>query len=117
MSLKALLLGSLLTMLAARAQGPVAPVEFAGNLPALPIGPNDLIAVSVYGAPELTRSVRVSDEGLIRLPMLKQKIEARGLMPSALEGRIAAALVQEEILVDPVVTVTIVEYDDLVRRR
>ena len=42
--------------------------------------------------------------------MLRQRIEARGLMPAELEGRIAAALVQEEILVDPVVTVTIVEY-------
>lgn len=80
------------------------------NLPAQPIGANDLIAVSVYGAPELTRTVRVSAEGQIRLPMLKQKIVARGLMPAEVEQKIADALSEEEILVDPAVTVTIAEY-------
>jgi polysaccharide biosynthesis/export protein len=80
------------------------------NLPAQSIGANDLIAISVYGAPELTRTIRVSAEGLIRLPMLKQKIEARGLMPADLETKIATALSEEEILVDPAVTVTIAEY-------
>jgi polysaccharide export outer membrane protein len=54
--------------------------------------------------------VRVSPEGLIRLPMLREKIDARGLMPAAVEMRIAAALAREQILVDPAVTVTIAEY-------
>ncbi len=81
-----------------------------GNLPAQKIGPNDLLSISVYGAPELTRTVRVSAEGFIRLPMLKEKVEAKGLMPSDLEEKIAAALSAAEILVDPVVTVTIAEY-------
>ena len=80
------------------------------NLPAQPIGPADLLAISVYGAPELTRTVRVSAEGLIRLPMLREQIDAKGLMPAEVETRIAGALAQEEILVDPEVTVTIAEY-------
>jgi len=84
--------------------------SLAGNLPAQKIGPNDLLSISVYGAPELTRTARVSAEGFLRLPMLKQKVEAKGLMPSDLEERIATALSTEEILVDPVVTVTIAEY-------
>jgi polysaccharide export outer membrane protein len=84
--------------------------SLAGNLPAQKIGPNDLLSISVYGAPELTRTVRVSAEGFLRLPMLKQKVEAKGLMPSDLEEKIAAALSAEQILVDPVVTVTIAEY-------
>jgi polysaccharide biosynthesis/export protein len=85
--------------------------ESAGaNLPAQPIGPTDLVAISVYGAPELTRTVRVGEDGLIRLPMLRERIDARGLLPAELEGRIAATLVGEGILVDPAVTVTIAEY-------
>jgi len=89
----------------------MAQVEPAGaNLPAQPIGATDLLAISVYGAPELTRTVRVSGEGLIRLPMLREKIDARGMMPAELETRLAAALENEEILVDPAVTVTIAEY-------
>jgi polysaccharide export outer membrane protein len=84
--------------------------ETGANLPAQPIGSNDLLAITVYGAPELTRTVRVSDDGLIRLPMLKQKIAARGLMPADLEQRITTALVAEAILVDPAVTVNVAEY-------
>ena len=80
------------------------------NLPAQPIGSTDLLAISVYGAPELTRTVRVSDEGLIRLPLLRQKIDVRGRMPPQVEALITEALVEEEILVDPAVTVTIAEY-------
>jgi polysaccharide biosynthesis/export protein len=88
-----------------------AQVESAGaNLPAQAIGPADLLAISVYGAPEFTRTVRVSAEGLIRLPMLRERIDAQGQMPAEVETRIAAALAQEQILVDPTVTVTIAEY-------
>jgi polysaccharide export outer membrane protein len=81
------------------------------NLPALSIGPNDLIAVSVYDSPELTRTVRVGADGMIRLPMLKQRIKADGVLPADLETVIAAALRAEQLLVDPVVTVTIAEYN------
>jgi polysaccharide biosynthesis/export protein len=80
------------------------------NLPAQPLGANDLVSVSVYDAPELTRSVRVSADGFIRLPMLRQQVKAKGLLPGELEAAIAQALRGEEILVDPVVTVTVAEY-------
>src|SRR5580700_9846885 len=89
---------------------PFAPTEVGANLPAQPIGPNDLVAISVYGSPELTRTARVSDQGFIRLPMLKDPVEARGLQPAQLEESIAAALLAGGILVDPVVTVTMAEY-------
>jgi polysaccharide export outer membrane protein len=81
------------------------------NLPAQRIGANDLVAVSVYDVPELTRTVRVGADGLMRLPMLKQRIKAEGLMPSELETAIASALVAEQLIVDPFVTVTIAEYN------
>ena len=81
------------------------------NLPAQRISANDLIAISVYGAPELTRTIRVGEDGAIRVPMLKQRIPAEGLMPAQLESAIAEALKAEEILVEPLVTVTMVEYD------
>src|SRR5262249_39135196 len=80
------------------------------NLPQQSIGANDLIAVSVYDAPELTRSIRVDSEGAIHLPLLRNEIQADGLLPRQLEAAIAAALKDEEILIDPIVSVTIVEY-------
>ena len=75
-----------------------------------PVGPNDLIAVSVYDAPELSRNIRVGADGYFALPMLKQRLMANGLYPADLETAIGAALRQEQILVSPVVTVSIAEY-------
>ena len=85
-------------------------VPAGDNLPVQRIGPNDLIAISVYDAPELTRTVRVSAEGMIRLPMVKKQIKAEGLMPAELESTIAAELKEEQLLVDPVVSITMSEY-------
>ncbi|MGA2133250.1 MAG: polysaccharide biosynthesis/export family protein [Bryobacteraceae bacterium] len=81
------------------------------NLPAQRIGANDLVAVSVYDAPELTRTVRVGADGMMRLPMLRQRVKAEGLMPGELETAIASALMAEQLIVDPFVTVTIAEYN------
>ena len=80
------------------------------NLPTQPVGPDDLLALSVYDSPELTRTVRVDAGGNIRLPMLKDPIQVQGMVPSQLESAIAKALTKGKVLVDPIVTVTIVEY-------
>jgi polysaccharide biosynthesis/export protein len=85
-------------------------VAESGNLPIQRIGANDLVAVSVYDAAELTRTARVGPEGFIRLPMLKRRVLAAGLLPSELEVALADALKEEGLLVDPFVTVTVAEY-------
>src|SRR5579884_2490905 len=85
-------------------------VKEEGNLPMQKIGVDDLVGVSVYGAPELTRTVRVASDGSIHLPMVKSKIPASGLYPVDLEKSIAAELVKEWLFVDPAVTVTVAEY-------
>jgi len=79
------------------------------NLPLAKIGDDDLLGVTVYDAPELTRTVRVSPEGDIWLPMVKQPIHAAGLYPEDLEKIIADALIRDHVLVDPIVTVSLVE--------
>ena len=99
-------------------QNPAPPREGTGlttlndtpNFPLDKIGNNDLIGVTVYDAPELTHTIRVSPEGDIRLPMVKQPIHAAGLDPEDLEKAIAAALTRDHVLVDPIVSVSIVEY-------
>jgi polysaccharide export outer membrane protein len=80
------------------------------NLPMARIGNDDLIGVTVYDAPELTRTVRVSPAGTISLPMVDQPLHAAGLYPADLEKVIAGALTQDHVLIDPIVTVSIVEY-------
>jgi len=80
------------------------------NLPQQPIGKEDLLGITVYDSPELTRTVRVNMEGSIRLPMLKTNIKVEGLMPAEVELLIADELKKEQLLVDPFVTVAIAEY-------
>src|SRR5262245_34777378 len=80
------------------------------NLPGQLIGTDDLVSVSVYDRPELTRTVRVRTDGKIELPLLSAPIVAAGLMPDDLGKVIAARLADEEILVRPVVSVAVVEY-------
>jgi polysaccharide export outer membrane protein len=80
------------------------------NLPALKLHAGDLVAVSVYDAPELTRTVRVDPDGTIRLPLLSEGVKAAGHMPAELESALVEALRSGEILVDPVVKITVVEY-------
>ncbi|MGD0869523.1 MAG: polysaccharide biosynthesis/export family protein [Bryobacteraceae bacterium] len=107
------LLTLFLVLVPAWIQGQVRPgglTEPSTNLPAQKIGPRDLIAIQVYDSPELTRTVRVGADGNIRLPMLKQQIKGEGLMPNDLEDVIAKALAEEDLIVDPFVTVTVVEY-------
>jgi len=91
-------------------RAPENPAEGGGNLPMQAIGRNDLIGLHVYDAPELSRNFRVGADGTLRLPMLKQRINALGLLPTALETIIADALVQEHIMMQPIVTVSVVEY-------
>ncbi len=85
-------------------------IETGANLPPRPIGAGDLLSISVYGAPELSRTARVSQEGMIHLAMIRTPIEARGITPAELEQRVSAALEDAGILVDPSVVITIAEY-------
>ena len=80
------------------------------NLPAQRLGIDDLVAVSVYDAPELTRSVRVESDGAIHLPLLDAGVKAAGLFPRELEAGVTDALKSGQILVDPIVKITVVEY-------
>jgi polysaccharide export outer membrane protein len=80
------------------------------NLPIQKVGPEDLLGLGVYDAPEFTRTVRIAADGTIRLPMLKEAIRVEGLFPSDVEVLLAEALKREGLFVDPFVTVNVVEY-------
>jgi polysaccharide export outer membrane protein len=74
------------------------------------IGSDDLVSIQVYDSPELTRTVRVGQDGVLRLPLLNKPVQASGLLPSELEQRIADELKTEGILVRPIVSVSVAEY-------
>src|SRR5262245_31383096 len=79
------------------------------NLPVQKIGVDDLIGIAVYDAPALTRPVRVSSDRTILLPMVKRRIPVAGLFPVDVESALSTELSKEEIMVDPIVSVSVVE--------
>jgi polysaccharide export outer membrane protein len=82
----------------------------AANLPFQPIGPSDLVRITVTDSPELSQTFRVDDQGKLNLPLLQAPIAAQGLMPDVLRDRLAAALRSQHLFVNPVVDVSVVEY-------
>ena len=109
----ALLLFPLALMLRAQSPVPAVPPPQTSaelNLPAQKVGPNDLLSVSVADCPELTRNFRVSADGTLSMPLLNDPIQVAGKNPAEIEAEIAGALVKDQILVRPVVSVFVAEY-------
>jgi polysaccharide export outer membrane protein len=68
------------------------------------IGPQDVLDVSVWKEPELTRTVPVRPDGKISLPLLND-VQAAGLTPSQLAAQITTSL--KKYVTDPQVTIIV----------
>ncbi|KEO58744.1 polysaccharide biosynthesis/export family protein [Thioclava indica] len=69
----------------------------------------DVLYVSVVGTPEMTRDARVDADGRVRLPLIGG-IKVAGSDLDTISTRIKAALVKDNILLNPVVLVEISKY-------
>src|SRR5882757_5739136 len=69
------------------------------------LGPDDLIQIQVFNFPEFSRLARISGNGTIQLPLVKQPIQVAGKVPAEIEAEIADALRAAELVVNPAVTV------------
>jgi len=85
----------------------------SNDLPTQRVGPDDLLSVSVADCPELTRNFRVLGDGTLALPLLKERIPANNKQPGEIEVEISNALVKEQLLVQPIVSVSVAEYRSL----
>jgi len=74
----------------------------------VPLGPGDSITIQVYGQPDMTSTVYVSDDGSVHVP-LAGSVAVAGATPIQAAQRIAQALKGGGYFVDPVVTVTLVQ--------
>ena len=72
------------------------------------IGPKDLLEITVYDLPELSQTVRVSEDGTISLPLIG-KVAVEGLAIEDVEKKLAG-LLEEKWLKKARVTVFIKEY-------
>src|SRR6202167_4092965 len=74
-----------------------------------PIGSGDLLHIDVFDVPELSRDVRVGDGGDVSYPLVPGKIQAAGLTPFELEGKIEQLLVENGLVSHPQVSVFVKE--------
>lgn len=84
---------------------PTSPVQAAQ-----PLGPDDLLSLTVANSPELSHQFRIAPDGMLRLPFLDKAISARGRLPHEVEDEIRAALKSQKFFVNPVVTLAVLEY-------
>jgi polysaccharide biosynthesis/export protein len=81
----------------------------AFNSSAYTIGPLDVLDISVFNVPELSKTVQVSGTGTINMPLLGE-IPAAGNTTEQLERELTAKL-GEKYLQNPQVTVLVKEYN------
>ncbi len=72
------------------------------------LGAGDSINVQVYGQPDMTGTVYVGENGSISLPLVGS-VPVAGLSPLDAASRVEKALRQKQLLVDPHVTISIVQ--------
>jgi polysaccharide export outer membrane protein len=73
------------------------------------LGSGDLINIDVFDVPQLSRDVRVSESGYISLPLLPERIVAKGLSAMQLQEKIAELLKASGLVTSPEVTVSLKE--------
>lgn len=79
-------------------------------LPSGALGPDDMLEITVTNCPELSRTFRVGADDNLTLPLLTKPIPIAGATPIQLTEKIRQALVREQILTDPIVNVSVLEY-------
>ncbi|HMD83671.1 MAG TPA: polysaccharide biosynthesis/export family protein [Terriglobia bacterium] len=85
-------------------QNPQAKAEVVAELGTYVIGAEDVLDISVWQEPNVSRSVPVRPDGRISIPLVND-IQAAGLTPMQLAASITAKL--EQFLTKPQVTVTV----------
>jgi polysaccharide export outer membrane protein len=75
----------------------------------LPIGTGDLIHIDVFDVPDLSRDARVTETGMISLPLIPGKIRAGGLTSFQLEEKLADLLLENGLVSHPQVSVFVKE--------
>ena len=74
----------------------------------LVLGPGDSVAFSVYGQPDMAATVTIADDGLLPVALIGG-VQVNGLSPSEAERKTQKAFVDGKFLVDPHVTITVLQ--------
>lgn len=81
----------------------------ADAAPLLKLGPGDMVALQVYGRPELSVSTYVGDDGKITVPLAGQ-VAVAGLSPAEASAKVADAYRSGGYLLQPQVNLTLQQF-------
>jgi polysaccharide biosynthesis/export protein len=87
---------------------PAAPQSTGASYKDYQVGPEDLLEIGIFGQEKMNRTVRVSGQGDITMPMLGA-VKVAGLTPQKIEKRLGE-LYDAQFLVNPQVTVVVKEF-------
>lgn len=73
------------------------------------LGPGDVVRVTVYENEDMTTEDRITEKGVITMPLMGQ-VHIAGLTKVAAEGAIQKALSENKLVKNPSVTVRVVQY-------
>jgi protein involved in polysaccharide export with SLBB domain len=71
--------------------------------------PRDSVTLSVYGEPDISTQLRLSGNGSINIPLLGN-LNVGGLTLAEAEKKIGESYVEQEIFIDPQITLQVTEY-------
>jgi len=83
-----------------------APGNPPGIAPLVLLGVGDSVSLQVYGKPDLSTTVVVSEDGTIQVP-LAGPVEVKGLSPAQASQKVAKAFQDGEFLINPQVSITL----------
>lgn len=87
----------------------IEPDEAASTTSGYLLDAGDTIDIRVLGEENLSIEIEIGESGSITYPLLGQ-VEVSGLTTSGLENRMISRLIDEEYLIDPDISINIVEY-------
>lgn len=73
------------------------------------LGPGDVLRVEIVGEKDLPTEFQVAADGTVSFPYI-QDLAVAGLEPQDLAKRIRERLIEKQILIDPSVVVSVIEY-------
>ena len=73
------------------------------------LGPGDIFRLEIVGEPELPKEYQVAADGTVTLPYI-QVVKVAGLEPHEVASRVRDRLIEEKILTNPSVVLSVQEY-------
>lgn len=73
------------------------------------LGPGDVFRMEIVGETELPSEFQVAADGTVSFPYIHD-LEVRGLEPQEVARRVRQALIDQKVLTDPSVVVSVIEY-------